>query len=732
MSIQFYPDNKVFVLETKNTSYQFKVAEYGFVEHLYYGKKVHSQLGYLPVRIRHGFEVNPHEAEIDRRISLDVIQQEYPCFGISDFKVPAISILNTDGSNCIDLRYKAHRIYKGKYSLNGMPAFWGTEDEWETLELDVEDPYTHVQVTLLYGVLKEHDIITRAAIITNKGKGEISINAAHSTCVELPTDKLDIITFYGSWGNERNVERTAVRHGKITVDSARGISSHYQNPSVVICDPNANEDSGECMAIALVYSGDFAITTEVNDFKQTRIVAGINPETFFWRLESGKTFETPEAVMTFTDRGLGTMSHNLHKAIKNNLIPQKFKEERCPVLINHWEATMIDFDEEMLLDIAKKASNLGVEMFVMDDGWFGRRTTEYRGLGDWTCNLDKIPSGIKGLSKKINDIGLKFGIWIEPEMISEDSQLYEEHPDWCIAIPGRKPSRQRYQLILDFSREEVVNHIFNQIYNEFKDASIDYIKWDMNRSMTDRYSRSLPADRQGELGHRYVLGVYSLMEKLTKTFPNIRFEGCSGGGGRYDMGVLYYMPQIWCSDDTDAIERIHIQYGTSMIYPPSTMGSHVSECPNQQTGRSVSIDTRAAVAYFGTFGYELNLGKLGEEDQVAVQKQIEYYKTYGKVLTHGTYYRLTDVTNEKEYAAWQSVSEDKTCSIMSFIQLKSGANKGIIYMRLKGLEETALYHIKELGLTLSGSALMYAGLPMPEIKADNEARIFTLRQEENR
>lgn len=728
MSIQFYDSDKVFILETKDTSYQFRIAEYGFIEHLYYGRKVGDRLGHLPVRIRHGFEANPYEAEKDRTISLDVIQQEYPGFGVSDFKVPAISVWNTDGSNCIDLRYKAHSIHKGKYSLNGMPSFWGTNEEWETLKLDLEDPYTHIQVTLLYGVLQECNIITRATIIKNAGEGSVSLNAAHSACIEFPTDKLDVMTFYGSWGNERKVERTAVRHGRITVDSTRGTSSHYQNPSVIICDSNTDEDNGDCMALALVYSGNFAITVEGNDFKQTRLVAGVNPETFLWKLEPGEKFETPEAVMTFSFEGLGKMSKNLHEGIKNNLIPRKFKDERCPVLINHWEATMIDYNEDILLDIAKKASKLGVEMFVMDDGWFGRRTNEYRGLGDWQCNLEKLPSGIKGLSKKMNDMGLKFGIWIEPEMVSEDSRLYEEHPDWCISIPGRKPTRQRYQLILDFSREEVVDYIFQQIYEEFKDASISYIKWDMNRSMTDRYSRSLPADRQGELSHRYVLGLYSLMERLTKAFPEVRFEGCSGGGGRFDMGILYYMPQIWCSDDTDAIERIHIQYGTSMIYPPSTMGSHVSECPNQQTGRHVSIDTRAAVAYFGTFGYELNLGELVEEEQEVVRKQIQYYKAYGKVLSHGTYYRLTNVYEETEYAAWQSVSPDKTCSIMSFVQLKSGANKGIIYIRAKGLNETALYHIKELNLVLSGSSLMYAGIPMPVIKADNEARIFTFQQ----
>lgn len=732
MNIQFYKEDQLFSLATKHTSYQFRVAEFGFLEHLYYGRKVSDSLAFLPVRIRHGYEANPHEAEKDRTVCLDVIQQEYPGFGVSDFKVHALSILNTDGSNCVDLRYKSHSARKGKYTLPDLPSFHETEElyeqdsQWETLEVEMEDPFTHISVTLFYGVNYEYDLITRAARITNNGCGPIAINGAASVSVDFNTDKMDLITFYGSWGHERNVERTALRHGKITVDSARGISSHYQNPAAVLLSPDTTEDSGDCMAAALVYSGNFSITAEVNDFKQLRLTAGINPETFLWKLEPGQDFTTPEAVMTFSCDGLSAMSSNLHNGIKNYLIPQKFKDQRCPVLINNWEATMIDFDEEMLMGIASKAADLGVEMFVMDDGWFGRRTDEYRGLGDWQCNMEKLPSGIEGFSKRINGLGLKFGIWIEPEMVNEDSELYEKHPDWCIAIPGRYPTRQRYQLILDFSRQEVVDCIFDQLYNEFKGASISYIKWDMNRSMTDRFSPSLPADRQGELCHRYVLGLYQLMDRLTKVFPDIRFEGCCGGGGRFDMGVLYYMPQIWCSDDTDAIERIHIQYGTSMIYPPFTMGSHISECPNQQTGRSVSLDTRAAVAYFGTFGYELDLNKLTDGEQETVKEQIAFYKAYGSVMANGTYYRLTDAVKETEYAAWQSVSPNQRTSVMAFVQLRSGANKGIIYLRLKGLDETVSYHIKELGLTLSGAALMYAGLPMPAIKADYAAKIFTL------
>lgn len=726
MGIVFNEEKKVFLLNTKNTSYQFRIAEFGFLEHLYYGRKVNESVDYLPVRLRHGFEANPYEMKQDRSLCLDLLEQEYPGFGVSDFKTSACSVIHADGSNCIDFRYVSHRIYDGKYTMKEMPSLRQKDGDWMTLEVVLRDVATKVEVTLLYGVLESCDVITRHAIIQNMEDTTIFLNAAHSTCLTFPTDRMDQIDFYGSWGHERNAQRTAVRHGKSVVDSIRGISSHYYNPTIVLCDQDATETAGNCYGTALVYSGNFAITVEVNDFKQTRMVAGIHPDTFLWQLQPGESFTTPEAVMSFSSEGLTRLSHNYHEVVRHFLVPEKFEDQRCPVLLNNWEATMIDFDEEQLIQIAQSGKALGVEMFVMDDGWFGRRTNEFRGLGDWQCNLEKLPSGIAGLSKKIHDLGLKFGIWIEPEMVSEDSKLYEEHPEWCIKIPGRNPTWQRYQLILDYSRDEVVEAMFQQIYDEFKDAQIDYIKWDMNRSMTDRYSTALESNRQGELCHRYVLGFYKLMDKLTTAFPGVRFEGCCGGGGRFDLGVLYYAPQIWCSDDTDAIERIGIQHGTSFFYPPCTMGSHVSVCPNQQTGRSVSIDTRASVAYYGTFGYELDPDELSEEEKEAVKKQIEYYKKYADVSAFGEYYRLTDLG--EEFVAFMSVARDKSKAVFTFVQLKTSANKGIIYVKLQGLEEDKTYEIPELGLELSGACLMYAGLPMPVMKSDHTAKTFTLLQ----
>lgn len=726
MSIIYNKEKKAFLLNTKNSSYQFRVAEFGFLEHLYYGRRVEEAVDYIPVRLRHGFEANPYEMKQDRTLCLDVLEQEYPGFGVSDFKTSACSVIHADGSNCIDFRYVSHRIYPGKYTIDGMPSLRNKGGDWMTLEVVLQDIATKVEVTLFYGVLESCDVITRHAVIRNLEDTAITLHAAHSTCLSFPTDQMDQIDFYGSWGHERNAQRTPVRHGKTVVDSIRGISSHYYNPTIVLCDHEATEMAGDCYGVALVYSGNFQITVEVNDFKQTRVVAGIHPDTFYWKLNPGEAFETPEAVLSFSAEGLTGLSHHYHDVVRHFLIPGRFEDQRCPVLLNNWEATMIDFDEEQLMQIAAAGKELGVEMFVMDDGWFGRRTNEFRGLGDWQCNLEKLPSGIAGFAKRIHGLGLRFGIWIEPEMVSEDSRLYEEHPDWCIAIPGRKPSRQRYQLILDYSRDEVVDYMFKQIYDEFKDADIDYIKWDMNRSMTDRFSQALPADRQGELCHRYVLGFYKLMEKLTSTFPQIRFEGCCGGGGRFDMGVLYYAPQIWCSDDTDAIERISIQHGSSFFYPPSVMGAHVSVCPNQQTGRSVSIDTRAALAYYGTFGYELDPNELTDDEKEAVKHQIQYYQAHALTSAFGRYYRLTDVGSE--FVAFMSVADDQKSAVFSFVQLRSSANKGIIYIRLRGLDADAVYTIPELGLELTGASLMYAGLPMPVIKADNTAKTFTLIQ----
>lgn len=726
MGVVFEEEKQVFLLNTRNTSYQFRIAEFGFLEHLYYGKRINEPVDYLPIRLRHGFEANPYEMKQDRSLCLDLLEQEYPGFGVSDFKTSACSIIHADGSNCIDFRYVSHRIYDGKYEIEGMPSLRKKEGDWITLEVVMKDIATKVEAILLYGVLESQDIITRHVIIRNLEVTNITLNSAYSTCLTFPTDQMDQIDFYGSWGHERNVQRTSVRHGKSVVDSIRGISSHYYNPAIILCERTATETAGDCYGTALVYSGNFAITVEVNDFKQTRMIAGIHPDTFMWELKPGECFATPEAVMSFSSEGLTGLSHNFHNVVRHFLIPEKFEDERCPVLLNNWEATMIDFDEEQLVKIAQTGKELGVEMFVMDDGWFGRRTNEFRGLGDWQCNLEKLPSGIAGFSKRIHNLGLKFGIWIEPEMVSEDSKLYEEHPEWCIRIPGRNPTRQRYQLILDYSRNEVVEAMFQQLYEEFKDAKIDYIKWDMNRSMTDRYSTALDSSRQGELCHRYVLGFYKLMEKLTEAFPDVRIEGCCGGGGRFDLGVLYYAPQIWCSDDTDAIERIEIQHGTSFFYPPSVMGSHVSVCPNQQTGRSVPIDTRASVAYYGTFGYELDPNELSLEEKEAVKKQIEYYKKYAHVSAFGNYYRLTDMG--KEFVAFMSVAKDRSSAIFTFVQLKTSANKGIIYIKLQGLDENKIYVISELGLELSGSSLMYAGLPMPVIKADYMAKTYTLEE----
>ena len=513
---------------------------------------------------------------------------------------------------------------------------------------------------------------------------------------------------------ERLMERVSLFHGVQEISSSRGTSSHQQNPSIILCSPDCTEQNGECIGAFFMYSGGFKIQTEFEQMDQVRLVMGLDPETFEWALESNETFETPEAVMTFTANGFAKMSHNFHKIIRENVCRGKYQLAERPVLINNWEATYFDFNEKKILKIAKSAAKLGVDMLVLDDGWFGKRNSDTSGLGDWFVNDNKLKGGLSMLADKINDLGMKLGIWFEPEMVSEDSHLYRAHPDWAIAIPDRKPMRGRFQLVLDMSRREVQDYLFGAISNILDNANISYIKWDMNRSISDLYSHALPAERQGELSHRYVLGLYSLLERLIQKYPNVLFEGCSGGGGRFDAGMLYYCPQIWCSDDTDAFERTKIQYGTSFIYPISAVGSHVSVVPNHQTGRITPLETRAVTAMAGSFGYELDLGLLTDEEKTAVADQIRRFKNFGTLIHNGSYYRLTNPMNGNR-AFWSYVSDDRSEALVHGMIYHAPANMKRSALRLSGLYENSLYSISDTKETYSGAALMNGGilLPMP-------------------
>ena len=573
--------NHVFTLQTKSSTYQMK-EEGGFLFHNYYGPVIGDvDMSYLVCPMDRGFSGQPQEI-VDRRFSLETRLLEYSAYGTGDYRDYCLHAVYEDGSHVTDLRFVSYEVKEGKYALEGLPAMYQGEEKAETLEITLRDEYKNLEVVLYYGVFEDLDVITRACKIVNQSEEQVRLLRAYSMGLDFDNKDMDMLHFYGRHAMERKMERSPLQHGFQGVESRRGYSSHQQNPFVILCKQDANEEYGWCYGASFAYSGNFSIQAEVSQMDLTRLTVGIQDTQFEFHLEPGESFTAPEVILSFSENGLGQLSRNYHKAIRHNLCRGKYKTERRPVLINNWEATYFDFTPEKLVAIAKDAKELGIEMLVMDDGWFGKRDSDYSGLGDWF---------IKNLVEEVNKAGMKFGIWFEPEMISEDSDLYRAHPDWALTVPGRSFTRARHQLVLDFSREDVRTYIFDRMCEILESANIEYVKWDANRHLTDVWSAKLPADRQGEVFHRYILGLYDFLEKLTQRFPNLLIEGCSGGGGRFDAGMMYYHPQIWCSDDTDAIERLDIQYGTSFGYPISTVGSHVSVCPNHQTGRSVSMKT---------------------------------------------------------------------------------------------------------------------------------------------
>ncbi|MDO5541360.1 MAG: alpha-galactosidase [Eubacteriales bacterium] len=710
---------KVFTLRTRNSMYQMQVRQHDTLVHLYYGADVGDmEIDYRIISLDRGFSGNPYEAGNDRTFSLDVLPQEYSGYGNGDYRINSLEVEHEDGSDAVHLRYKSHEICKGKYSLKGLPAMFGTEEEAETLKITLYDRVSGLQVHLLYGVFPELDVITRAVRMENQGEKQVTIQRAMSMEMDYPNMHMDMVHFYGRHAMERIKERLPLHHGVQSVESKRGTSSHQHNPFVILTDKTTTEKSGDCYGYALVYSGNFRCEIEVDQMNQTRFVMGIHPYHFSYRLNKGDIFETPEVIMAYSDRGFGRLSHIFHDAYRSNLIRSKYVTMPRPVLINNWEATYFEFNDEKLLNIAKEAKEIGLDMFVLDDGWFGKRDSDISGLGDWTVNENKIKEGLPALVKKIKDMGLKFGLWIEPEMVSEDSELYRRHPEWCLRIPQRNMNRSRFQLNLDITRKEVRDYIMEQIFAVMDSCDVDYIKWDMNRSVDNVYSLALPNERQGEVFHRYMLGVYEMMERLITRYPDLLFENCSGGGGRFDAGMLYYSPQIWCSDNTDAIDRLKIQYGTSFGYPISTMGAHVSVCPNHQTGRSVPFETRAVVASAGTFGYELDLEKLTPQEKELAKKQIKEYKKMEHLVQTGDYYRLTSPYSNHDYVVWQFVSKDKRETLVNGVMLRNEANPHIHILRLEGLIPDMHYQDMESGNIYTGAALMKAGVPLPPGSGD--------------
>lgn len=722
MAIIMNQAEQVFTLQTKRTTYQMKAGDYGILLHLYYGARVEDcTMDYLLHRKDVGFSGNPYEAGEDRTFSLDTLPQEFPSYGVGDYRNNCVGVCQADGTRAADFRYVSWEIWEGAHKIPGLPCLFDEDETAETLVIFLEDAASSLKLELYYVVFADRDVIARSARITNGGKEAVRLEKMMSACLELPNGSWEAIHFHGRHAMERRLERLPLMHGTMEVGSRRGTSSHQHNPGVILCSPDATEEHGGCYGLSLIYSGNFSMEVEMDQMDSVRAVCGINPEFFEYRLEPGEAFDTPQLMMTYSGSGLSRMSANFHSIIRHNLCRGKYKFARRPVLINNWEATYFDFNEEKILSIARQASELGIEMLVLDDGWFGSRDSDNAGLGDWFVNTDKLKGGLTDLVTGINGLGMKFGIWIEPEMVNEDSRLYREHPDWALTIPGRKPCRSRNQLVLDMSRSEVRDYVFDSIAAVLKSANVEYVKWDMNRSICDVYSAVLPKERQGEVYHRYVLGIYDLMERFTSSFPNILFEGCSGGGGRFDPAILYYSPQIWCSDDTDGIERLEIQYGTSFFYPISAVGSHVSAIPNHQTGRRTPLATRGVVAMAGSFGYEMDLNLLTEDEKEAVKAQVEDYKKYYDLIHNGDYYRLASPQGDSGFTAWQFVSGDKTRTLLNLVITHVRANAPDLWFKLRGLDPEKRYRLEEDGRIYSGSALMNAGISIPMIMGDYPA-----------
>ncbi len=717
MGVVFDNDSMTFHLKTPNTSYMMRVISDGYLMHLYWGRRVaDTRISYLtewyPTDYR-GDSVQP-----DRRcFELGELRQEFPGCDVTDFRAGAVQILGKDGTAATDFRYHSHEILRGKPSIPGLPATFAGEDQAQTLVVRMYEPVSRVEALLYYTVFAEHDVITRHVALINRADTARRIERIYSCCVDFPPSNYDMIHFYGSWSNERMMERLPVPAALTHVGTTRGASSHEHNPFVILCDPEATEYSADAYGFNLVYSGSFSASFERGVSSSTRVLMGLNPSDFAWELAPEEVFHTPEVVLSYSDRGLNRLSQNYHGFYTEHLLNPKWSKKPRPILVNNWEATYFDFDSAKLMALAKEAADLGIELFVLDDGWFGRRDNDRCSLGDWVVNEKKLGGSLWELSRRIHGMGMQFGLWFEPEMVSPDSDLYREHPDWCLHCTDRIRSTIRNQLVLDLSRQEVVDYVIEAVSAVLNLAEIDYVKWDMNRSMTEVGSAAWPANRQGEIRHRYMLGLYRIMDTLTKRFPHILFEGCASGGGRFDPGILHYMPQIWTSDNTDAIHRLKIQYGTSYAYPGSAMSAHVSAIPNHQMYRTTPLDTRFRAALTGSFGYELDLCKLSQEEKDAVRQQTACYKECRAFLVNGDFYRLRDPFQCNE-CAWMTVSKDRKQALMCYFRILSTMGEQQKYLKLKGLDPERLYREEATGAAYRGDTLMYIGFPLPRLEGD--------------
>lgn len=717
MSVHVNEEHKLFHLQTANTSYIFQILENGGAGQLYYGAKIPVKAAYTNLASREEHDCTNTLTVDQSDFQLELIKQEYAGLGKGDYRYPAYQITYPNGSRTSEFEYTGYEVADGKERLKNMPSVFDDQgDDSQTLTVTFKDALANLVLQLHYTVFEKEDVIVRSATFINRGQEAVTLDRALSLQLDLPDHDYDMLQFSGSWARERNLIRTPLRSGIQSIGSLRVASSHQQNPFFALARPHTDNHQGAAFGFNFIYSGNFIDSVEVDQFDTTRVLVGINPDDFGWKLANGESFQTPEAVMTYTSDGLNQMSQQLGAFYQDHLINQHFAHQDRPILINNWEATFMDFNEAKLMKIVDQADKLGIEMFVLDDGWFGHRDDDKSSLGDWFVDQKKFSNGISGFADRVHDKGMKFGLWFEPEMISIDSKLYEKHPDWMIATPGRQGTPARNQFVLDMTRQEVIDYLFEHMSAIIKQTKLDYIKWDMNRNITEMYGAKLPADQQLEFPHRYILGVYQLYARLTEAFPKVLFESCASGGGRFDLGMMYYAPQAWCSDDTDAVERIKIQDGTSYGYTQNIWGAHVSAVPNDQVGRLTSLDTRAAVAYFGDFGYELDITKMAADELATIKKQVAFYKQYRHLFQFGKFYRLDnpDTNNDNVYG-WQVVNEDRSEAILTRFQILNGANPAYIRVYFAGLDPEATYTVNDGEEHFSGAELMNAGYFVPRI-----------------
>lgn len=734
MSIQVNASNRLFHLQTKHTSYVFHVIEDGSLGQLYYGPKIPFKDDYANLNTREEHDCTNTRTDEDVEFQAELLKQEYAGLGKGDYRYPAFQITYPNGSRTSEFQYRGYELKDGKARLTGLPStFADDSNDSQTLTVKLADGDLELQ--LHYTIFADEDVIVRSTTFVNHGK-TVFLNRALSAQLDLPDANYDFIQFAGSWSRERHLHRSHLRPGTQSISSLRTASSHQENPFFMLARPHTDNNQGAVFGFNFVYSGNFLDSVEVDQFDTTRVLIGINPDEFGWKLNSGDSFQTPEVIFSYTDNGFNALSQQLGAFYAQHLINPHFAHQERPILINNWEATFMDFTEDKLMPIVERAKELGIEMFVLDDGWFGHRDDDRSSLGDWFVDEKKFNHGIAGFAKRVHDLDMKFGLWFEPEMISIDSKLYQTHPEWMIKTPGRGQTPGRHQFVLDMSRQEVVDYLFGLMGHIIQDAKLDYIKWDMNRNITEMYGADLPADQQLEFSHRYILGVYDLYDRLTKAFPDVLFESCASGGGRFDLGMMYYAPQAWCSDDTDAIERIKIQDGTSYGYTPSMWGAHVSAVPNDQVGRLTSIDTRAKVAYFGAFGYELDVTELSDEEQATIKQQVAFYKQYRKLFQFGTFYRLETPDTSDNVYGWETVSPDKQTAIGMRYQILNGANPAYIRYYFKGLDPERHYTVNDGSEVFSGAELMNAGyfvprvmnrLQSPKVPSDFHADMFIVK-----